>query len=153
MKTRSFHKAAIAATLGIFCALPAAAEIVASEPWSRATAPGAKEGEGYLVLKNTGEEARKLLTITSTVSDTVMLHRSSIDSNGVARNWPMSGLTLEPGATVRFAPNGLHVTFRDIKSPFAAGQKIPLTLRFEDEEKPMTVMLEVRPISANGRIQ
>ncbi len=149
MKTFSFRKlAALAAALsGLASALPVMAEIEASEAWSRATVPGAKEGVGYLVLKNTGEDSRKLLTITSTVSDMVMLHRSSIDSNGVARMWPMSGLTLEPGESVRFAPGGLHVTFRDIKTAFAVGQKIPLTLRFEDEDRPITVMLEVRPLA------
>jgi copper(I)-binding protein len=148
MKTRFFCKVAAlaAAVSGLAVALPAAAEIVASEAWSRATVPGAKEGVGYLVLKNTGEESRKLLTITSTVSDMVMLHRSSIDSNGVARMWPLAGLTIEPGESVRFAPGGLHVMFRDIKNAFAVGQKIPLTLRFEDEAGPLTVMLEVRPL-------
>ena len=148
MKTLSFRKVAAlaAAVSGLACAMPVAADIVASEAWSRATVPGAKEGVGYLVLKNTGEESRKLLTITSTVSDMVMLHQGSIDSNGVARMWPMAGLTLAPGESVRFAPNGLTVTFRDIKTAFAIGQKIPLTLRFEDEAKPLTVMLEVRPL-------
>jgi len=148
METFSFRKIATlaAAISGLASALPVAAEIVASEAWSRATVPGAKEGVGYLVLKNTGEEPRKLLTITSTVSDTVMLHQSSIDSNGVARMWPMAGLTLAPGESVRFAPNGLHVMFRDIKSAFAVGQRIPLMLRFEDEAQPLTVMLEVRPL-------
>jgi copper(I)-binding protein len=148
MKTHYFRKVAAlaAAVSGLAFALPVAAEIVASEAWSRPTAPGAKEGVGYLVLKNTGEDSRKLLTITSTVSDMVMLHQSSIDFNGVARLWPLSGLTIAPGESVRFAPNGRLVMFRDIKGAFAVGQKIPLTLRFEDEAKPLTVMLEVRPL-------
>jgi periplasmic copper chaperone A len=148
MKTFSFRVVAVlaAASLGFVAAWPAAAEVVASGAWSRATVPGAKEGVGYLVLKNTGNEPRKLLTITSTVSDIVTLHRSSVDSNGVARMWPLSGLSIEPGESVRFEPNGLHVMFRDIKSAFTVGQKIPLNLRFEDEPAPITVLLEVRPL-------
>jgi len=100
---------------------------------------------GYLVLTNTGSESRSLLRIISPVSDRVMIHRSSVDHNGVSRMWPVGELTLKPGETFRFDPSAFHVMFFDIKSPFVAGTKVPLSLLFEDE-KEVTVMLEVRPL-------
>jgi copper(I)-binding protein len=101
---------------------------------------------GYLVLTNNGEELRSLLKITSPVCDRISLHRSSVDSEGVARMWPVGSLKIEPGESVRFDPNGLHVMFVDIKASFKAGDKVPLTLQFDGFEKPFTVMLEVRPL-------
>lgn len=136
---------AILLALGLLCAPLARADIVANEGWSRATPPRTTTAVGYLVLANTGAESRSLLRIISPACDRVMIHRSSVDHNGIARMWPVGELTLKPGETLRFDPNGFHVMFIDIKAPFVAGTKVPLSLLFEDEQE-VTVMLEVRPL-------
>jgi copper(I)-binding protein len=130
----------------VVLAAPAAADVVGGEGWSRATPPGAREAVGYLVLRNLGEEERSLMKITSTISDEVRIHRSSINSEGVAQMWPVGFLKIPPGESVRFDPNGLHVMFRELKQPLKAGDKVPLTLQFDGFEKPFTVVLEVRPL-------
>ena len=89
-------------TLVLLAAPLAQADIVASEGWSRVTPPRTTTGVGYLVLTNTGGESRSLLRIISPVSDRVMIHRSSVDHNGVSRMWPVGELTLKPGETFRF---------------------------------------------------
>jgi copper(I)-binding protein len=129
-------------------AAQAQADVVASDAWARATVPGATTGAGYLVLTNTGDKPRKLLRITSTMCDTVTLHLSSIDSQGVAHMWPVAKLEIAPGEVVRFAPNGLHVMFSDLTSGFVVGKSVPLSLRFEDDDRDMVVQLEVRPLGA-----
>lgn len=139
---------------GMVCLLqgaPAHAEVVASDGWTRATAPGTTTGVGYLVLTNRGSDEAKLLKIVSPVSDRVMLHRSSIDSQGVARMWPLAKLEIAPGDSVRFEPNGLHVMFMDLKTPFVAGQKVSLQLTFEGEPE-ITVLLEVRPLAPDSGV-
>jgi copper(I)-binding protein len=83
--------------------------------------------------------------MVSPVSDKVMIHRSSIDENGVARMWPVAKIAIAPGESLRFEPNGLHVMFMDLKAPFAVGQKVPLQLTFEGEQE-FTVLLEVKPL-------
>ena len=140
--------ALVAAGLGMVLAAPAMADVVASDAWSRATVPGATTGAGYMVLTNTGDTPRKLLRITSTVCDTVTLHLSSIDSQGVAHMWPVSRLEMAPGEVVRFVPNGLHVMFTGLTAPLVAGKSVPLSLRFEDDDKDIVVQLEVRPLGA-----
>jgi copper(I)-binding protein len=141
------HSRMVAAAIFLVgLASTAQAEVVASDGWSRATPPGAKTAVGYLVLKNTGTEERRLLSITSPVCDKVMLHRSSVDAQGMSRMWPVGSLALRPGETLVFGPNGLHVMFTDIQAPFQAGQKVQLVLQFEDEEKPVDVMLDVRAL-------
>jgi copper(I)-binding protein len=132
--------------LAAVLAQPALADVVGSEGWSRATPPGAKEAVGYLVLKNNGDEERKLLKITTSISDEVRIHRSSISSEGVAQMWPVGFLRLEPGESLRFEPNGYHIMFSGLKKPLKAGDKVPLLLQFDGFEKAFTVILEVRPL-------
>jgi periplasmic copper chaperone A len=136
------------AALILTCLFAAAAmaDVVGSDGWSRATPPGAKQAVGYLVLTNNGSEQRKLLKITSTISDEVSIHRSNISSQGVAQMWPVGFVRLEAGETMRFDPSGYHVMFTGLKKPLKAGDKVPLVLQFDGLEKPFTVMLEVRPL-------
>jgi periplasmic copper chaperone A len=148
MKTQRSVRTSAAAALvvaGLFAAA-AMAEVTGSDGWSRATPPGAKEAVGYLVLKNNGDEQRKLLKITSTISNEVSIHRSSISSQGLAQMWPVGFVRLEAGESMRFEPNGYHVMFTGLKNPLKAGDKVPLVLQFDGFEKPFTVMLEVRPL-------
>lgn len=148
MKTPALCKTSARAVVilaGLFSAV-AMADVVGSDGWSRATPQGSKEAAGYLVLTNKGDEERSLMLITSTVSDTVRIHRSSIDPEGVTKMWPVGFLKIQPGETVRFEPNGLHVMFSDLKKPLKAGDKVPLTLQFDGFEKSFTLMLEVRPL-------
>jgi copper(I)-binding protein len=127
-------------------ARPAHAQVLATEAWSRATPPGATTAVGYMLLTNTSGEERKLLKIVSPVCDMVSVHRSSVDSQGVSRMWPVGSLKIDAGASVRFEPNGLHLMFTGIKAPFQAGTKVPLVLRFEGDDQDITVQLEVRPL-------
>ncbi len=138
--------ALLAAMGGLVLAAPALADVTAAGAWTRATTPGARIGVGYMVLTNTGAEAQKLLRIVSPVADMVTLHRSSIDSQGMSRMWPMGGLTLQPGETVRLEPNGIHAMFDGLKAPFKVGDKVPLLLHFDGGQEPFTIELEVRPL-------
>jgi copper(I)-binding protein len=140
--------AALATVLGLALAVPAAAEVKATDGWARATAPGAKVAAAYITLTNTGDEERKLMKIISTVSDEVTLHRTSITETGVARMWPMAVLAVEADSTLRMEPGGLHVMFNALKTPLVAGQKVPLTMKFDGGQAEFTLMLEVRPLTA-----
>jgi copper(I)-binding protein len=140
--------AALAAVLGLALALPAAAEVKATDGWARATPPGAKVAAAYITLTNTSDAERKLMKIISTVSDEVTIHRTSITETGVARMWPMAVLAVDADTTLRLEPGGLHVMFNALKAPLVAGQKVPLTMKFDGGEPEFTLMLEVRPLTA-----
>jgi len=129
----------------LLLALPASAEIVATDGWVRATVPGTKVGAGYVTLRNSGSETHKLLSLTSPVTDQVTLHMSSVDSNGVARMWPVASLSLKAGEQVRLEPNAMHLMFMDLTAPFVVGARVPVTFRFEGNET-VIVNLEVKPL-------
>jgi len=133
------------AACAVLLSLSATADIVAVDGWARATVPGAKEGAGYVTLRNTGTEARNLLRLTTPVCDELSLHLSSVDANGVAHMWPMAKLELRPGEEVKFEPNGRHLMFRGLSSPLVAGKTVAVTFEFEDE-KPVTVQLQIKPL-------
>jgi len=135
------------AVAGLAASGAAVADVRATEAWARATPPGTKVGAVYLTLVNPGEEQRKLLKIVSTVSDEVMVHQTSVTEQGVTRMWPMAALAVEAGQTLKMQPGGLHVMINALKSPLVAGQKIPLTLKFDGGEPEFTVQVEVRALA------
>ena len=145
--TNAFRGLALSllAAAGLLQAATASAQVVASEGWTRATVPGAKTGVGYLVLTNKGSDEASLMVLTSSVSDKVQIHRSTLDAQGVSRMWPVGYLKIQPGESVRFDPSGLHLMFNDIKAPFVVGSKVPVRLIFEHESE-INIELEVRPL-------
>lgn len=140
--------AALLASATLLMSLPAVADIVATDGWARATVPGTTVGAGYITLRNKGTEARNLLRLTTPVCDELSLHLTSVDANGVAHMWPIAKLELKPGEEVRFEPNGKHMMFMGLTSPLVAGKTVAVTFEFEDE-KPLTVQLQIRPLMAD----
>lgn len=135
----------MAAALAALLPLAGQAAIEASDGWSRQTVPGMDMGVGYFTLKNTGTHRRELLKITSPLASGIELHQSSVDAQGVSHMWPVGKLELAPGEVLRFTPNGRHLMLLGLTAPLKVGARVPVTLVFEDEE-PVTVLLEVRPL-------
>ncbi|WP_337918632.1 copper chaperone PCu(A)C [Pseudaminobacter soli (ex Zhang et al. 2022)] len=99
-------------------------------PWSRPTPPSAPVASGYMTLTNSGAEADRLVEISSPLSERAEIHRSAIES-GVASMRPVEGLPLEPGTTVDFAAEKLHVMFIGPERQLKDGERFPATLVFE----------------------
>ena len=126
-----------------------AGDLVISQAWSRATPNGAKIGTGYFTIENKGTTADKLVGVSGEVSDKIEVHEMSMN-NGVMKMRPVDGgLTIEPGKTVKLAPNGYHLMIMDLKSPLKQGGKVPVTLEFEKAGK-VAVTLDVQGIGAQG---
>jgi copper(I)-binding protein len=126
-----------------------AGDLVISQAWSRATPNGAKIGTGYFTIENKGTTADKLVGVSGEVSDKIEVHEMSMN-NGVMKMRPVDGgLTIDPGKTVKLAPNGYHLMIMDLKSPLKQGGKVPVTLEFEKAGK-VAVTLDVQGIGAQG---
>ncbi len=150
MNTTGLKRLLCIAGLCLMASSASFAEMLASDGWSRQTPPGAKVGVGYLVLKNTGGELRKLLRVTASVGEEVTLHQSSIDAQGQAHMWPMASLHLRAGETVRFEPGGKHLMLMGLKEPLKAGQIVKVIFQFDGGAAPVTVDLNVRPLVATA---
>jgi copper(I)-binding protein len=126
-----------------------AGDLVISQPWTRATAGGAKVGGGYLTIENKGTTADKLVGGSTDAAAKLEVHQMSM-SNGVMKMHQVEGgLTIEPGKTVKLAPGGYHLMLVDLKHPFKQGEKVPVTLEFEKAGK-VAVSLDVEGIGARA---
>lgn len=99
-------------------------------PWSRATAPQARNGAAYFVLNATGAESDRLLSAASPVAEKVELHTHLME-DGVMKMRPVTAIEVAPGSPTTLQPGGLHVMLLGLKAPLAKGEKFPLTLKFE----------------------
>src|SRR4030081_3512923 len=146
---------ACAIMLVYFIAAPALAEevkagdLVITQAWSRATPGGAKVAGGYLTIENKGSTPDRLIGGSADVADKLQVHQMTMN-NGVMTMRPLNtGLTVEPGKTVKLAPGGYQLMMLDLKSPLKQGDKVPVTLEFEKAGK-VKLSLDVQGMGAQA---
>ncbi|SCK11041.1 copper chaperone PCu(A)C [Vogesella sp. LIG4] len=127
------------ATLALACllSLPAMAHeytvgnLKIIHPYSRAMPPASPAAAVFFSIVNKGQQADRLLAITTPQAPRAELHKHSND-NGVMRMRPLEGgVAIAAGETVKLAPGGVHVMLLDLKQQAKAGDHFPLTLKFE----------------------
>jgi copper(I)-binding protein len=102
-----------------------------TQPWTRATAPTARAGGGYVTITNKGTTADRLIAARSAASAKVEIHEMKMDGSVMRMRELEKGLEIPPGATVALKPGGFHIMFMELKAPFAVNGKVPITLVFE----------------------
>jgi copper(I)-binding protein len=101
-----------------------------SNPFARATPPGAKVAGAFMSIENQGAEADRLVAASSPVAGLVELHEMVMDG-GMMKMRGIKGIDVKPGATVDLKPGGYHVMLEDLKQPLKQGDQIPVQLTFE----------------------
>lgn len=116
--------------------IPAAAQqarkasINVSAAWSRATAPRAQVGAGFLTIRNEGAQLDRLLPASSPIAAKVEIHTMSMEG-GVMRMRPLpDGLEIPARGVATLAPGGNHIMLIGLKQPLKQGETISATLRF-----------------------
>ena len=100
-------------------------------PWSRETPPGAQVAGGYLAIANHGDDADRLVSVTSAISDKTEIHEMAVN-DGVMTMRPIAGgLEIPAGGEVALAPGGYHLMFIGLKDRVKAGERFLATLTFE----------------------
>jgi periplasmic copper chaperone A len=105
-------------------------QIQVERPWARATAPGAKVAGGYMVIRNQGGAADRLVGAASAAAARVELH-VHIHEGGVIKMREVPGYDVPAKGSFELKPGGAHLMFMDIRHPFKEGDKVPVRLRFE----------------------
>ena len=116
-------------------------------PWTRATAPTARSGGGFMTITNKGTTADRLVSARSTVSDKVEIHEMQMDGSVMRMRELAKGLDIPPGATVMLKPGSYHIMFMELKAPLAKDAKVPVTLVFEKAGS-IDVQLNVQAMGA-----
>ena len=133
---QSLRAAFAGAVLLSFPAFAAAADVTAGDltirdAWTRATAPSAKVGGGYLTIINKGQDADRLVDVESTVSERGEIHEMVVKDGVMSMSKMADGLPVPAGETVTLEPGGLHVMFIDLKTPLKEGETVTARLTFE----------------------
>jgi periplasmic copper chaperone A len=117
-------------SLLFFCSFSLLAQVAIEKPWARATAPGASIAGGYMIIRNPGAAADRLVSASSPASARVEMH-VSVNENGVMKMREVPGYDVPAKGAFELKPGGAHMMFVDIKRPFKEGEKVPVTLKFE----------------------
>lgn len=119
----------------------ATAGVTVREAWARATPPGMTVAAAYLTLVG-GPRSDRLLGAATPRAAMAELHVVT-ESDGMARMRQTDGIEVPAGQTVTLAPQGTHVMLMGVAQPLVAGERFPLTLRFEQAGQ-IDVSVEVR---------
>jgi copper(I)-binding protein len=122
------------------------AQVEVEHAWSRATAPGAKVGAGYLIIRNQAEKADRLLGASSSVAARVETHIAEKQGE-VMRMREVKGYDVPAKGSFELKPGGPHLMLVDIKRQLKEGEKLPLVLRFQNAGE-IRAELEVRALGA-----
>lgn len=139
------------ATLGSVLSFAAFAQSVKVEDaWARSTVAGQQAGGVFMTLESDRKAA--LVGVKSPEANKVEIHEMK-NEGGVMKMRPLPRLELPAGKKVSLAPGGYHLMVIGIKKPLTAGEKLPITLTVEDENKKTStveVNAEIRPAANAG---
>lgn len=129
--------------IGLFTACHAQADVVISDAWVRANAPGQSVGAAYMSLNSPQDST--LVLVKSPAAGSVEIHSMSMN-NGVMKMRMLEELPLKAGKAEKLAPGGFHLMLFDLKKPLKAGEKATFTLCFKDKSGKITHQDIVLPI-------
>ena len=113
--------------LALIGAPPAlAGGLTIADAWTPEAPPG-RTMAGFMTLHNTGDQAISLTAARSPQFGRVEIHTMSMD-DGVMRMRRLDRLVIDPGATVRLEPGGLHLMLFEPRNRLAVGDAIAITL-------------------------
>ncbi len=118
-----------------------AGSLVINQPWSRATAGGAKVGAGYMTITNNGSQPDRLVGGSLPQAGKFEVHEMRLENNVMTMRPIPGGLEIKPGQTVKLEPGGYHVMFMQLKEPLKQGEVLKGELTFE---KAGTVAVEYK---------
>ncbi|MCB1797462.1 MAG: copper chaperone PCu(A)C [Gammaproteobacteria bacterium] len=137
--------------LGLSVAYPVAAEGIAdkvtvTDPYVRAIPPVIKTTAAFMQLRSSDAVERFVVEASSPAAGTVELHMHTMD-DGVMRMRRIAHIHLPSNQQVSLEPGGLHIMLFDLTAPIAPGDRIPITLTFDDGST-REISAEVRTVES-----
>ncbi len=125
---------ACAALLAACVAPPAAPSagrgdgIVVADAWARAAVTG--NSAAYMILRNEGPEADRLIRAECDAAAAVELHQTTMEG-GMMKMALVDGIVVSARGQTELKPAGLHIMLIGLKRELKAGEKLALKLHFE----------------------
>ena len=122
-------------------------KIDVTNAWARATVPGQKVGGVYMDIRSA--TAVRLMSVSSSAAGKAELHNMKVE-NGVMKMFPVDGIELPAGQSVKLAPGGNHVMLIDLKRELKQGEIVPVVLTIESPDRKrqtIEVKAEIRDVT------
>lgn len=133
--------------LAITSAAWAQTTVKVEDAWVRGTVAAQKASGAFMRL--TPSANARLVAVQSPVAGVAEIHEMAME-NDVMRMRQIPGLDLAAGRTTELKPGGYHVMLMDLKQQLKGGERVAITLVFEDDaKKRFTQEIQV-PVTALG---
>ena len=121
--------------LMLLCCQSAFADgIYLTNVWLRATPTGMTSAAVYGSLVNSSAVDESVVSITSELAESAMLHRS-VNKDGMTRMLHADEILIKAGTQVDFEPGGLHVMLIGLRESFVSGDSVPLSVTLKSGAK------------------
>ena len=105
--------------------------ITVSGAFTRATLPGAKAAGGFMTITNNGDEADRLVGVSTKTAKTTEVHEMKMEGDVMKMSKLADGLDIPGGATVALEPGGYHVMMMGLGQGLFEGACVEVVLEFE----------------------
>lgn len=111
---------------------PVEPPVIVSEVWIKTTIPGTSVSAAYMRIQS--PIALSLLRVEAPIAADIQIHDMKLN-NGVMEMKALDSVAIPVGQMVELKPGGKHVMLTQLAGPIRNGDKVPLTLIFEDAGK------------------
>jgi copper(I)-binding protein len=110
-----------------------AGSITIDGAWIREAPPGMMMLAGYMVVNNSSDETRAIVSASGEDFGYIELHRSII-KDGMARMIPQENIPVPPQGAVELKPGDYHLMLMEPKRALKAGEESTLTVVMDNGE-------------------
>jgi periplasmic copper chaperone A len=123
------------------------ADVSVDGAWVRGTVAKQTATGAFMTLKTA--KATQLISAASPVAEVVEVHEMVMDGN-MMKMRAMPKLDIPANTPVELKPGSYHIMLMGLKKPLVDGEKVPLTLNFENaakQKEKLEIQAEVRPMT------
>ena len=105
-------------------------------PWAMPTAAsmhGGAGGMGFFIVRNVGQKADKLLSVSAEIIPKIEIHQNLKSTQSAMQQ--TESLEIPASTEVRLEPGGSHLMLMGLEKPLAEGDHFTVTLQFEQAGK------------------
>ncbi|KXJ57250.1 MAG: hypothetical protein AXW12_06635 [Thalassospira sp. Nap_22] len=128
-----------------------AADIEVKDAWAKASKGMVRNGAAFFDVVNTGA-ADRIVSVRSDLAERTELHTHIMENNVMKMREVQGGVEVPMQGSVQFKPGSYHVMFIGLNKPLEEGEKIDITLEFENAgDVPVTIdVLNTMAMGPNG---
>ena len=113
--------------MSLLLASVAKAEVSVENPYVRAMPPGQTVTGAFMMLQNSGDENRSVVSASSPAAGVVELH-THVNEDGMMKMRQVPKIDVNAGSSTELKPGGLHVMLIDVPEQLKVGDTVEITL-------------------------